>query len=173
MGQNPQESYRGFLGIGDNQVPPIPRNRLVRREAIQQSGTAGTRQVLLATAPRTMRRGPRRIASAMPVMMPDLGATLAGAGPIVTGMVALLPREIGSSVVLRPGQDIVPVWLIASPVNPVTVLVQGSTLDDIRVQVQLVQITGNQLSSRVIPGPGPDPVSGRYAALVLFLRLRA
>lgn len=150
-----------------------PRILLVRREAIQQSGTAGTSQVLLAAAARAMRRGPRSIASAMPVMMPDLATALARAGPIAASMVAFLPREIGGTVVLRPGQDIVPVWLITPPINLVAVLVQSSSLDDVRVQVQLIQITGNQLSSRVVPGASPDPISGRDAALFHILRLRA
>lgn len=101
------------------------------------------------------------------------GAALAGAGPVDAGMVAFLPREISRSVVLGCGEDVVPVWLVTAPVDLVAVLVEGSALDDIRAQMKLIEVIGNQLSSRVVPRPGPNPIPRRLAALLVAFRLRA
>ena len=101
------------------------------------------------------------------------GAALAGAGPADAGMVAFLPRETSRSVVLGSGEDVVPVWLVTAPVDLVAVLVEGGALDDIRAQMKLIEVIGNQLSSRVVPRPGPNPIPRRLAALLVAFRLRA
>src|SRR3990172_2591760 len=116
-----------------------------------------------------MRGVPRRVAAAMPVMMSDLRATVAGAGPVAARMVFRVGREIGRTVFHRAGENIVLVGGVTAPFHAVAVFVQSGSQDDVGVQMELIEIAGDQLSLRVVPGAGTDPAARGNAALSCFL----
>ena len=55
--------------------------------------STGSDQVFLTAASRAVRRVPGGVAAAMPVVMADLRAALAAAGPVAAGVVVLFPGE--------------------------------------------------------------------------------
>ena len=116
-----------------------------------------------------MRRTPRRVAAAMPVMVSDLGTAFARTGPVAARMVIRIAREIGRAVVHRTGQNVMSVGFVAAPVHAFAVLVQGGSKDNVGVEVKLIEIAGDQLTNCVVPGTGSDPAAGRYAALAFDL----
>ena len=72
-----------------------------------------------------MRRTPRRVAAAMAVMMTYLSTTVAAvAGPVATGMI-LAVREERCAVVLRPGQYVMLIGLVAATFDAIARLVEG------------------------------------------------
>src|SRR5688572_23865029 len=95
----------------------VPSADSIRREAVEQAGAAGLRQVLLAAAARGVRGVPRFrrriVLEADPVVMAD--ERLAGAG--VAGPV--LARHAGRdrAVGVRAGQDVVLVRSVAASVD--------------------------------------------------------
>ena len=161
-------------GTGDRstagcKLAPPTEPALVSGEAVEQPGAAGAYQTFLAAASRSMGRVPGNIAAAMPVVMADLRTTFSGTGPVIAGVISLLPRKIGRPIVLRSGQNVMPVGPVATPVHQITVLVQSRSLDDIRIDVELIEIDGDQLSPGVVPGPRSDSVAGGNGAAFLDL----
>jgi glyoxylase-like metal-dependent hydrolase (beta-lactamase superfamily II) len=74
---------------GGNDAAHATQKALVDGEAVEAAGSASGYQICLAAAVRAVRRVPRRriVAAALPVMMADLGTTLAAAGPVPTSLV--------------------------------------------------------------------------------------
>src|SRR5262245_11864850 len=93
---------------------------LIRHETVQETVATGASQVRLAAtavgAARGVRRVPRfrRLVVTQPhaVVMPDHGAALFAARPVLAGTV-LAGRERGA-VALRAGQDVVPVLRVTA-----------------------------------------------------------
>ena len=61
------------------------------------------------------------------------------------------------------------VWFVAAPVHAVALFVQSGTFDNVRIQMELINVSGDQLAPRIIPGSGSDPVTRGNAALSLGL----
>lgn len=143
-----------------------PRVSLVDSEAVQVPVAAGALQIFLAAAARRVGGIPGSIAATVTVVMPDLGATLAirRTAPVTAGMITLFPRKIGRAVILRSGQDIVFVWLFATPLDGIAVFIDRGAFDEIRADMQIIEIAGDQLSVGVVPGPDADPVTSRFTA---------
>ena len=95
----------------------------------------------------------------MAVVMANLRTALCGARPVVASMVAFLPRKIGRPVILRSGQNVMPVRPIATPVDQIAILIQSRSFDDVRVYVKLIEVDGDQFASGVVPGA--DPIRSR------------
>ena len=106
----------------------------------------------------------------MAIMMTDLRtAFISGTGPVAAGVIALLPREIGHSVCPRTRQNIVDVGAVAYAIYLIAIFINGRSFDNVRVQMQLIQIACNQFAQRVVPRPLPDPVSCGNTAFAFFL----
>ena len=91
--------------------------------------------------------------------MANLRTALSGARPVVAGMVAFLPRKIGCPVILRSGQNVMLVRPIATPIDQIAILIQSRSFDDVRVDVKLIEVDGNQFASGVVPGARSDSVA--------------
>jgi hypothetical protein len=87
----------------------------------------------------------------MPAVVTDLGTAFARTGPISAGMIVGVCWEIGHAVGQRPGHDLMLVWIIPDPVNPVASFINRSSFDKIRVEVQLIQIACNQFTICIVP----------------------
>ena len=102
----------------------------------------------------------------MAIVVAKHGASLVIAGPVATGMFAFFPRKIGCSIGFGAGQDIMLVGLVAPTLDLHAVFIKSCTLDQVRTDMQLIQITGDQAALGIIPGALADPVTGRSATFV-------
>lgn len=100
---------------------------------------------------------PRGIAAAVPVMVSDLGAAFARAGPIAARVVRCVSGKIGCAVSHRAGQNVMLVALVITPHHAIAVLVQGGSQDDIGIQMELIEIAGDQFPLWIVPGANSDP----------------
>src|SRR5262249_20286546 len=142
------------------------RQRLVRREAVQQAVAAGALEIGLAAAAvrsaRRMRRVPRLrrvvVAQALAVVMADHGGALPALAPIAAGPV--IARRKGAAVRLRAGQHVVPVGRVGAAVDRLALLAERRLLVDLVVgAVQVVDALRDHLALGVPPGPAPDAVA--------------
>ena len=95
----------------------------------------------------------------MPVMVPDLRAAFAGAGPAAARMIIWIISGIGCAVGPRTRQNVMLVRLIAAPVHAIAVFVQSGSFDDVWAQMKLIQIAGDQFATSVIPRAETDPIA--------------
>ena len=143
-----------------NPLSPLePLASLFSREAVDQPVPAGAAQVVLAAALARVRRVPRvRVRpAALLVVMPDLGAAVAAARPVVAGQVVAGER----AVQVRAGQDVVPVRRVAAAVDDLALLGQRVLLAQlVAVAVQVGDARGYDDALGVLPGAGADAVLG-------------
>ena len=117
-----------------------------------------------------MRRIPRGIAPTMTIMVAHHGAAFVVAGPVAAGMFTFFPGEIGCAVSFGTCQDVVLIRLVAPAFNQHAILIKWRPLDQVWTDVQLVQVTGDQIALGIVPGSLANSVPGRDAAPFGHLR---
>ena len=108
----------------------------------------------------------------MAIMMTDRCTALAGACPVAAGLVALLPGEIGRTVSLGTGQDVMFIRLGTAAFNLLAVFVNGCPQHDIWADMKLVKIAREQLSICIVPRPLSDPAARRNTTFAFSCVLR-
>ncbi len=101
--------------------------------------------------------------------MADLSTAFSRAGPVAACMIAFFPGKVGRAVILGSRQNVMPVRLVATAVHLIAIFVQSRSFDDVRADVQLIKIDGDQLAFGVVPGAGSDPVASGNASPFLNL----
>jgi len=159
-----------WLGCRDWPAP------LLRREAVERTGTAGTleRRLAAATA-RSVRRLPglrrRVVPQSHSVVMAQHGRPLGSApGPVAACHV--VGADEGRAVGLRAGQHVVHVRRVAPAVDLLPLFGQGRCLGQVVLPVQFRDVVGDHHAQRVPPRPGADPVACADRRLAIG-RLRA
>ena len=72
---------------------------LISSKTIKQSCAAGAYQAFLSAISGCMGGCPGYVAAAMTVVVPNLGATFSGTGPVAARMITRFPWEVGGAVV--------------------------------------------------------------------------
>src|SRR4051812_3973995 len=145
-------------------IPQLTNSLLVGGEAVEQPGTTGRHQVLLAAAAARMRRVPRRVAAALFVGVAKLRGPGAVARPVVAGVV--LAVGVGASVGLRAGEDVVLVGRVADAVDDAALLGERQLLAERAaearlldgVAVELAEVLRDALPALVVPRPVADAI---------------
>ena len=94
-------------------------------------------------------------------MVPDEGATVAAARPVVTGAVIVRRGtiEVGSR------EDVVSIWAITAAVDHRATFGEYGLLGEVVVRVQLVDVGRHQHTFDVVPRTATDAVAGVYDGL--------
>lgn len=119
-----------------------------------------------------MSRVPGRVTAAMTVMMTDRSIAFAVSvtGPVTARMIAFLPREKGRAIVLGASQNIVLVRLVATAFDLIAIFVDRGSLDQVRAEMQLIEIAGDQIAPGIVPRSLTDPVTSGLAPPFRYLR---
>src|SRR5262245_56010796 len=119
-------------------------------KTVEQPCASSTLQGCL-TAPGCGVRGiPRGVAAAVAVVVAHLRAPLVIARPVVTCVIHLV-GGIGGPVCLGPRQHVVLIGAITTALHEVAIFVSGGPLHNIRVEVKLVEIGGDQFAQGIVP----------------------
>ena len=128
-----------------------PRPASIYGNTIKETTAACVDEIPLAATAARVRRIPGGIV-APAIMVPDLGRAFATARPVPAGVVG--GGEEGRSVFSRTGEDVV---LVGA--NGLPLFRQRGLPVDVVVAVELVDVTGYELSPSVIPGAVTDATS--------------
>src|SRR5580704_10697683 len=138
----------------DDVVWPWRGQKSVGHEAIEQAGTAGGHQVVLAAAARAVRGVPGlhmpRVLETGTVMVTDDGGAVGAFRPVPAGGVAAGGGE--EALRVRPGQDVVLVGGIAAAVDDLALLGQRRLLGEIvRARVEILHALRHHHAFGVLP----------------------
>jgi hypothetical protein len=106
----------------------------------------------------------------MAIMVANLRTAFTRTRPVRTGVIPFGPREIRHAIRQRTRQNIMLVRLIANAANTIAVLIHSCALNDIRANMQRIQIRRNQLFIGIVPRPCSDPIPRRNATFPVRLR---
>ena len=106
----------------------------------------------------------------MAIMVANLRTAFTRTRPVRTGVIPFGPREIRHAIRQRTRQNIMLVRLIAKAANTIAVLIHSCALNDIRANMQRIQIRRNQLFIGIVPRPCSDPIPRRNATFPVRLR---
>src|SRR5262245_24865674 len=110
------------------------------------------------TAPgRGVRGIPRGVAAAVAVVVAYLSAPLGIARPVVAGVIHLV-GGIGGPVFLGPRQHVVLIGVVTTALHKVAMFVESGPLHNIRVEMQLVEIGGDQFAQGIVPRTNANAV---------------
>src|SRR4030095_17015778 len=157
--------------------PPVPPTwcRLVGREAVQKSGSAGAHEVRLTAAAARVRGVPRSVAAALLVGVTQLGTphAVGVTRPIRAGVVHAV--RVCPTIRLRPGEDVVLVRHVADAVDDRALFAQRDLLAESvahpclieRVSVKFGHVLTHTLTALIEPGTVADAIAGVDGALTL------
>src|ERR1051325_8540985 len=148
----------------------------VDREAVEEAGASGADQVLLAAAAAGVRRVPRDVAAAGPIVMAELRGAGAVARPVLAGVIGAVGER--GAIELGAGEHVVAIGRITDAVDGVALLGDRGDLREVvaaarrleRVAVEIRDVLGDACALGVVPRAAADAVARVHGWLAVRCR---